>query len=216
MPTYFIDESGFIVGKLPQMEDRLNRSHGPSHPRPGLRRCPLCGTLVRHLDRHLRKAHSASAPAGPSRTVEPGPGSAPQPPEPDPGAPHAPGAPPPVQSACPPAKLPVPPLVECPGCGCAVRRDRLDKHLHTKCPVGDTTARTSGPLPKRPAPMQGGDEDDTTADLQDSDPGSESFRQSLYESSDGGKYLGHMRREWDGKFGSLPLYDDYSDESDAD
>lgn len=42
----------------------------------------------------------------------------------------------------------------------------------------------------------------------------ERLRQSQDESRDGGKYLGHMRRER-GKFGSLPLYDDYSDESSA-
>ncbi len=33
------------------------------------------------------------------------------------------------------------------------------------------------------------------------------------EGSYGGKYLGHMRRESDGSFGSLPLYDDYGEES---
>lgn len=29
----------------------------------------------------------------------------------------------------------------------------------------------------------------------------------------GGKYLGHMRREHDGRFGSLPVYEDYGEES---
>ena len=43
----------------------------------------------------------------------------------------------------------------------------------------------------------------------------EAFRQSQAETSFGGKYLGQMRREFDGKFGSLPLYDDYDDESEA-
>lgn len=42
----------------------------------------------------------------------------------------------------------------------------------------------------------------------------EKLKQSQDESRDGGKYLGFMRRE-SGKFGSLPLYDDYSDESNA-
>ncbi|MBU6362340.1 MAG: hypothetical protein KGS46_20205 [Chloroflexi bacterium] len=46
--------------------------------------------------------------------------------------------------------------------------------------------------------------------------GKESLWQSSDESSYGDKYLGHMQREWDGKFGSLPLYDDYGDEADAD
>lgn len=42
----------------------------------------------------------------------------------------------------------------------------------------------------------------------------EKLKQSQDESRDGGKYLGYMSRE-NGKFGSLPLYDDYSDESDS-
>jgi hypothetical protein len=42
----------------------------------------------------------------------------------------------------------------------------------------------------------------------------ERLKQGLDEHRDGGKYMGHMRREH-GRFGSLPLYDDYSDESDA-
>ncbi len=37
---------------------------------------------------------------------------------------------------------------------------------------------------------------------------------SSNETRYGGKYLGQVRREWDGKFGSLPLYDDYGEESD--
>jgi cold shock protein len=43
---------------------------------------------------------------------------------------------------------------------------------------------------------------------------SEKMLQSNDESRDGGKYLGFISRE-DGKFGSLPLYDDYGDESNA-
>jgi len=43
----------------------------------------------------------------------------------------------------------------------------------------------------------------------------DSFIQSMDEPRDGSKGLGHMRRESDGKFGSYPLHDDYSDESDS-
>lgn len=42
----------------------------------------------------------------------------------------------------------------------------------------------------------------------------ERLKQGQDEQRDGGKYLGYQRRE-QGKFGSLPLYDDYSDESDS-
>ena len=44
----------------------------------------------------------------------------------------------------------------------------------------------------------------------------EAFRQAFDEKRDGSKGLGHMRRESDGKFGSFPLHDDYSDESKSD
>ena len=43
----------------------------------------------------------------------------------------------------------------------------------------------------------------------------EAFRQAFDEKRDGSKGFGHMRREWDGKFGSFPLHDDYNDESDS-
>jgi hypothetical protein len=43
----------------------------------------------------------------------------------------------------------------------------------------------------------------------------EAFHQSFDESRDGSKGLGHMRRESNGRFGSYPLHDDYSDESDS-
>jgi hypothetical protein len=39
--------------------------------------------------------------------------------------------------------------------------------------------------------------------------------QSFYETNFGGKYLGQMRREGSGQFGSLPLYDNYGDNADA-
>ena len=41
----------------------------------------------------------------------------------------------------------------------------------------------------------------------------EALDQSFDERRDGGKLFAHMEREWDGKFGSLPLFDDYDDES---
>lgn len=51
----------------------------------------------------------------------------------------------------------------------------------------------------------------------DSELRKEVFRQSRGEEGRyGDKYLGHMRRESDGRFGSLPLYDDYGEESWAD
>jgi len=42
------------------------------------------------------------------------------------------------------------------------------------------------------------------------------FDQAFHESRFGDKYVGLSRRESSGRFGSLPLYDDYGDEADAD
>ena len=44
----------------------------------------------------------------------------------------------------------------------------------------------------------------------------EAFRQAFNEKRDGSKDFAHFRRQWDGKYGSHPLHDDYSDESNAD
>jgi hypothetical protein len=52
--------------------------------------------------------------------------------------------------------------------------------------------------------------------LSDQHSQSEALTQSASEKRFADKYVGQMRREWDGKFGSLPLYDDYGDESGAD
>lgn len=41
----------------------------------------------------------------------------------------------------------------------------------------------------------------------------EDLLRSLGENEYGGKYLGHMRREHNGRFGSLPVYEDYGEES---
>ncbi len=44
----------------------------------------------------------------------------------------------------------------------------------------------------------------------------EELYQSDQESNYGDKYVGQMRRDYDGTYGSLPLYDDYGDESGPD
>ncbi|NIM95044.1 MAG: hypothetical protein GTO18_15200 [Anaerolineales bacterium] len=102
-----------------------------------------------------------------------------------------------------------PPITVCPECRCKVRYDRLEKHLRkvhklvldkesdkslaiTKS--GEVSGKTGGHSKhsRNVAGEQVGQERD--------DP--------IY----GGKYLGWYRRE-QGKFGSLPLYEDHDDES---
>lgn len=102
-------------------------------------------------------------------------------------------------------------LVECPQCKCQVRESRLDNHMRLKCPKKDAPAQKqveNQVMPSREqAPMT-------------STPSSsrqvEALIQSDRESRFADKYVGQMRHQWDGKFGSLPLYDDYGDEADAD
>ena len=62
------------------------------------------------------------------------------------------------------------------------------------------------------SPSAGGKRDRTVRGL---GVGGQAFHQSFADSSYAGRGLGHMSREH-GRFGSLPLYDDYSEESGAD
>lgn len=100
-------------------------------------------------------------------------------------------------------------LVDCPVCKVKVSSKRLNKHLNkvhnaSKKEILNSSGKkvTHNDLPL------------TTEDKANVLP--ESFYQDLDEKRDGSKGLGHMRREWDGKFGSFPLHDDYSDESNSD
>jgi hypothetical protein len=104
-------------------------------------------------------------------------------------------------------------LVKCPFCKHRTQYNVLYVHLQVSHPEVNPkivmskfnrTHRNSDPSRKQSY------EDD----LNDLVREYERLKQGQDEPRDGGKYLGHMRRER-GKFGSLPLYDDYSDEADA-
>ena len=110
-------------------------------------------------------------------------------------------------------------LVPCPTCGSPVRQDRLTKHV-LKC---------HSKAQKRPAriavPKQGKTKATKHLHKQSVSPSKatghpahekESFIQSFEETRYGDKGIGQVHREYDGKYGSLPLYDDYSDESGPD
>ena len=109
-------------------------------------------------------------------------------------------------------------LVKCPHCMTSIRPDRLEKHIQTKCPKHTKKATRSDQFEssqvKTAKPKNSISHVNQTAE--EIRIGKESLWQSSDESSYGDKYLGYMQREWDGKFGSLPLYDDYGDEADAD
>jgi hypothetical protein len=97
-------------------------------------------------------------------------------------------------------------LLPCPECHAYVRSDRLSKHL-AKVHREPPRPRTPKPeVPTRPHAEEEGYRSPTRSKT-------ESFLQSHDETRFGGKYLGQVRREGDGKFGSLPLFEDHDDEA---
>jgi len=104
-------------------------------------------------------------------------------------------------------------MVQCPYCHSPVRRDRLRKHVAKRCPktVNPQMSRTKGRKPG----VTVGDVQKTGRETKGERTKLEALRQSDHESRFGEKYVGQSHREWDGKFGSIPLHDDYGDEADA-
>lgn len=102
----------------------------------------------------------------------------------------------------------VPPtLVRCTACGAMVREDNLSKHLR-KVHSGKTRIKRT--TIKSPHPTQ------TRVNISYQPSGqhvTETYTQASDETRYGDKYLGQTYRESSGMFGSLPLYDDYSEES---
>ena len=87
------------------------------------------------------------------------------------------------------------------------------KSHHCSVPQKQQKARPAGKLaqkPKRSVSTRA-----SVGSKNESQRGEVRFEDDPSESRlDGGRHLGHMSRE-SGRFGSLPMYDDYSDESDA-
>ena len=97
-------------------------------------------------------------------------------------------------------------LTPCPVCAQPVRQDRLQKHLskvHMQTDKKQTPSARTNTLAGIANPAY------TNASTQ------AAIDQEYNEPQDGGKYLGQMRRESSGQFGSLPLYDDYSEDAEA-
>ena len=157
--------------------------------------CPVCGikVSVNRLGEHRKKFHAGS---GKNKTGPP--------------------------EAQDPRKLPPKELtseqrlsgrryVRCSSCGSNLRESNWEKHLRKAHP-----SKSGYPASKSPstswAPQKKGKRGITT------DPGQreKAIRSLLEETSFGDKYLGQARREPEGRFGSLPLYDDYSEESGPD
>jgi hypothetical protein len=96
------------------------------------------------------------------------------------------------------------PMTKCPACRARVRVDRLKKHLGKVHPGWRDPRASRNPHTESVSADQGAEFP------------KEELNQSDHESRYADKYLGQMRRDYDGTFGSLPLYDDYGDESGPD
>ena len=218
MPTYAIDENGFIIGRV-SFETGL-----PTCSRRGSE-WPVCHHVVRKVAKHIRTQHpSYQAPVSGSESTDRAPSNAEsnriRPPRkikfvlvshartPETAAPPVAPAPPATPGSSTSQRM-----AQCPYCHCAVRRDRLQKHVASRCPK---RAMPQAPRGKGTKPgMTDRDVQKTSRETNGERTKLEALRQSDYESRFGEKYVGQSHREWDGKFGSIPLHDDYGDEADA-
>ena len=207
MPEYYIDESGFIIGPARSRPNRIKTNYVSNKP---YSKCPVCSVQVqvRHLAKHIRKmhpdysadnSHASKEPSLPVQTVE---------------STTANSAP--LVSISAQGRKRV--MTQCPYCSSPVRADRLKRHIQTKCPARKNALPQADKHISSNAKPGKQQESVSSMDTVTWEPNikEEALRQSFDEPIYGGKYLGHMRREFDGKFGSLPLYDDYDDEADAD
>lgn len=107
-------------------------------------------------------------------------------------------------------------FVCCSICEQNIRSDNWEKHLK-KVHANSATSRASHTPPKSknitqktlPRSRKGG------GASFDPDIRRKALQELHEETAFGDKYLGQFRREADGRFGSLPLYDDYSEDSGA-
>lgn len=159
-------------------------------------RCPDCGILVRRdgLVQHVREAHSSANPPAISQLAAELQNAA-------------------VQQTEQPGKT----MVECHICGVLVGANRLRKHMRKVHPSVKLSAMpaTAVGSPNAQSSRSGERDKGVAGPSGRQDHLEQALRQSDHESIDGSKYVGFMRREWDGKFGSFPLHDGFDDESGA-
>jgi len=182
----------------------------PQNPHE-LMSCPQCQAKVRsdRLDRHIQNVHN-----GPTKTKTATPASTKKP---------VAGPAEKERVCCPKCQIYMRAddlqdhlrvshkgeLIRCPHCKVKMRANLLADHLLSKhgqkSPAGQKPGLTPTQTRKTGKP--------TVFDRQGT---AEALTQSDHEARDGSKGLGHMRRDFDGTFGSFPLHDDYNDESSAD
>lgn len=193
MYPYIINEDGTVEKYHPDKITAHIKSDGPTGSHPPSReraRCPVCQIMVRanRLDRHLRKVHGQEINNSATTLT---------------ASTKQPDTSSPKEAQPSPASRE---LVPCPHCQVQVRTDRLQRHLRKV-----HRSKVKKKLAPQRIPKMG---QIALSDRQGL--ASETLYQSFYETRDGSKGLGHMRRDFDGAFGSYPLHDDFDDESSAD
>jgi hypothetical protein len=235
MAEYFVDENGF-VSKIPPTEEPKKPSAlpegetatPPGKIQPAVKRtgipvmarreskpppraksgtiCPVCGAETQRFVEHMRQEHP-----GDQRGLA-------------------------IK----------PEFARCPKCKRLIPRDKIAYHKANECPLRNKNqaarkkeAGSAKRTPRRheikPHRAAGGKEKPTVpghswtrskarrsaptmpkVDVARESTDREALIQSFDERIDGGKYMGYMSHESGGQYGSLPLYDDYEDESGPD
>jgi len=106
--------------------------------------------------------------------------------------------------------------VVCSDCGSEVKERNLEKHVRKVHSARNKRKpmNFSKPSQARDKGKSSGQHGRSTFDTKASEqPGRQYLREQFEETRYGDKYLGQVRRELNGRFGSLPLYDDYGEES---
>ncbi len=104
-------------------------------------------------------------------------------------------------------------LLKCPLCLCSVREDRLDAHLrrvHQLRRAGKSAASEDA----HAGPGRVSDQEAAECALEEAGEAA-CVADGDHESNYGDKGMGQWAHDPAGGFGSMPLYDDYGDESDA-
>jgi hypothetical protein len=107
--------------------------------------------------------------------------------------------------------------IKCLYCNSIVNEKNIERHIRKVHPGEQplSSATKKAELQNRRGRNSKSDRPHLVPEGQEGNMG-EAFRQAFNEKRDGSKDFAHFRRQWDGKYGSHPLHDDYSDESNAD
>lgn len=164
--------------------------------------CPICSFVGRNsLDHteHLRTAHRAELDQAIARHVPPSRKNKPKSQVTPPSQPAKPAA----KAQKPDAKA-VSATRPCPICQKQVKPDELSHHLRMQ--HGKRIAKAERFARSESSPRGGRSSGDISL---------EALEQSYDDKRDASRGWGHLRRDYDGTWGSMPVHDDYGDESAA-